>query len=105
MCGSLPRVGTVPTQTRQLTPSRVAPAGTDCNQITVGDGETRVLAAGTVFFVEDIRGRGHISRAVGGRARTSIFIAVEDHEYLRATGINAGDAAVALQSAAAADSA
>lgn len=67
------------------------------NQITVGDGETRVLAAGTVFFVEDIRGRGHISRAVGGRARTSIFIAVEDHEYRRADA--GGDAVAASRSA------
>ena len=46
-------------------------------QITASDGETRVIGAGEVIFVEDTTGKGHLSRAVAGQMRHSIFIPVD----------------------------
>lgn len=46
-------------------------------QLTASDGETRIIGAGEVIFVEDISGRGHLSKAVAGRVRRSIFIPVD----------------------------
>ena len=46
-------------------------------EITVSDGETRTIGAGEVLLVEDVTGKGHLSRAVEGRIRHSIFIPVE----------------------------
>lgn len=45
--------------------------------ITAGDGETRVIGAGEVIFVEDTEGTGHISRAVDGKLRHCIFVPVD----------------------------
>eukprot|EP00475_Leptophrys_vorax_P033664 TRINITY_DN5323_c0_g1_i1.p1 TRINITY_DN5323_c0_g1~~TRINITY_DN5323_c0_g1_i1.p1 ORF type:complete len:148 (-),score=36.98 TRINITY_DN5323_c0_g1_i1:83-493(-) len=47
-------------------------------EVEVGDGEVRHLEQGQVFFVEDIKGKGHISRAVQGNSRYSVFIPVSD---------------------------
>jgi uncharacterized cupin superfamily protein len=46
-------------------------------KITVSDGETRTIGAGEVFLVEDVHGKGHISQAVGGKFRHSIFVSIE----------------------------
>lgn len=46
-------------------------------QITASDGESRVIGAGEVLLVEDITGKGHLSKAVGGKMRRSIFIPIE----------------------------
>lgn len=46
-------------------------------QITASDGETRVIGAGEVILVEDVAGKGHLSKAVSGQIRRSIFIPVE----------------------------
>ncbi|HUJ74413.1 MAG TPA: hypothetical protein VL359_06120 [bacterium] len=46
-------------------------------EITVSDGEVRRIGAGEVFLVEDVTGKGHISRAVAGQVRHSIFIPVD----------------------------
>lgn len=46
-------------------------------QITASDGETRVIGAGEVIFVEDTTGKGHLSKAVSGQVRHSIFIPVD----------------------------
>jgi hypothetical protein len=46
-------------------------------EITASDGETRVIGAGEVILVEDVTGKGHLSKAVGGRVRHSIFIPVD----------------------------
>lgn len=46
-------------------------------QITVSDGETRTIGAGEVFLVEDTTGKGHISRAVQGKMRHSIFVTLD----------------------------
>ena len=46
-------------------------------QITASDGEARVINAGEVILVEDITGKGHLSKSVGGKMRHSIFVPVE----------------------------
>jgi quercetin dioxygenase-like cupin family protein len=46
-------------------------------QITASDGEKRVIGAGEVLLVEDTSGKGHLSKAVGGKMRRSIFVPLE----------------------------
>ncbi len=46
-------------------------------EITVGSGEKRVLEAGEVFICEDTTGQGHISRAVNGQVRRSLFVTLD----------------------------
>ncbi len=46
-------------------------------EITVSDGEARIIGAGEVLLVEDVTGKGHLSKAVSGQVRRSIFIPIE----------------------------
>jgi hypothetical protein len=46
-------------------------------ELTASDGERRVIGAGEVIFVEDTTGKGHLSKAVSGLIRHSIFIPVD----------------------------
>lgn len=46
-------------------------------EIEVGDGTKRILRAGDVLLAEDTTGQGHISRAVAGKPRKSLFITLE----------------------------
>ena len=46
-------------------------------EITASDGERRIIGPGEVFLVEDVTGKGHLSQAVNGRLRHSLYIAVE----------------------------
>ena len=46
-------------------------------EIEVGDGEKRRFRGGDVVLVEDTGGRGHRTRAVDGRPRRSLFVALE----------------------------
>ena len=46
-------------------------------EITVGSGEKRILEQGAVFLAEDTTGQGHISRAVDGKIRHSMFITLD----------------------------
>ena len=46
-------------------------------QITASDGVARTIGAGEVVLVEDITGKGHLSKSVGGKMRRSIFVPVE----------------------------
>jgi hypothetical protein len=46
-------------------------------EITASDGERRVIGAGEVILVEDVSGKGHLSKAVGGKMRHSIFVPIE----------------------------
>ena len=46
-------------------------------QITASDGEARVIGAGEVILVEDTHGKGHLSKAIAGKMRHSIFVPVE----------------------------
>lgn len=43
-------------------------------EIEVSDGEVRRLGQGEVFLAEDVTGKGHLSRSVGGAERLSLFI-------------------------------
>src|ERR1700759_3419358 len=40
-------------------------------EITVSDGEKRVIGAGEVLLVEDVTGKGHLSKAVAGKVGQS----------------------------------
>lgn len=46
-------------------------------KLTASDGESRIIAAGEVILVEDISGKGHLSKSVDGQLRHSIFIPIE----------------------------
>ena len=46
-------------------------------QITASDGEARVIGAGEVILVEDVRGKGHLSKAVEAKLRHCIFVPIE----------------------------
>lgn len=46
-------------------------------KITASDGEARIIGAGEIILVEDISGKGHLSQAVNGQLRHSLFIPVE----------------------------
>jgi len=43
-------------------------------EIETGDGTKRILGTGEILLAEDTTGQGHISRAVNGRPRKSLFI-------------------------------
>jgi len=46
-------------------------------EVEIGDGTRRTFGPGDVMFVEDTTGQGHCSRAVGNRARRSLFITID----------------------------
>lgn len=46
--------------------------------IEVGSGEIRRFGAGDILLAEDVTGRGHLSRAVEGRPRRSLFITLPE---------------------------
>ena len=46
-------------------------------QLTASDGEARIIDAGEVILVEDISGKGHLSKSVEQKLRYSIFVAIE----------------------------
>jgi len=46
-------------------------------RLTASDGEARVIGAGEVVLVEDTTGKGHLSQAIEGRMRHSIFVPVD----------------------------
>ncbi len=46
-------------------------------EIETGDGTKRVFGPGEIVLAEDTTGRGHLSRAVGGQARRSIFVTLD----------------------------
>ncbi len=46
-------------------------------ELEVGDGSVRRMEPGSVLLAEDLTGRGHISRAVDGKARTSMFVTLD----------------------------
>jgi hypothetical protein len=46
-------------------------------EIEVGDGTKRRLGPGDILLAEDTTGRGHISRAVDGQPRVSLFITLD----------------------------
>lgn len=46
-------------------------------EIEVGDGTRRIFRGGDILLVEDVTGRGHVSRAVDGLPRRSLFIPLD----------------------------
>ena len=46
-------------------------------EIEVGDGAKRILRSGDILLAEDTTGQGHISRAVAGKPRKSLFITLD----------------------------
>ena len=46
-------------------------------EITASDGEARIIGAGEVVLVEDISGKGHLSKAINAQIRHCIFVPVE----------------------------
>jgi hypothetical protein len=46
-------------------------------QITASDGESRIIGAGEIVLVEDISGKGHLSKSIGGKMRHSLFIPID----------------------------
>jgi hypothetical protein len=46
-------------------------------ELEVGDGTKRRLGPGEILLAEDTTGRGHISRAIGGKARRSLFVTLD----------------------------
>jgi hypothetical protein len=46
-------------------------------QLTASDGESRVIGAGEVILVEDVTGKGHLSKAIEGKLRHSIFVPID----------------------------
>jgi len=46
-------------------------------QLTASDGETRRIGAGEVILVEDIWGKGHLSKALDGKLRHCIFVTLD----------------------------
>lgn len=45
--------------------------------VEVGDGTRRVFGPGDIVLAEDTTGQGHISRAVNGQPRRSLFITLD----------------------------
>jgi|SRR5579883_2888209 quercetin dioxygenase-like cupin family protein len=43
-------------------------------EIEASDGEVRRIGPGFILLAEDLTGKGHITRAVGGKERLSLFI-------------------------------
>ena len=46
-------------------------------QITASDGEKRIIGAGEVILVEDIKGKGHLSKAVAGKMLRSVTVPID----------------------------
>ena len=46
-------------------------------EITASYGECRLIGAGEVILVEDVSGKGHLSKSVGGKLRHSIFVPID----------------------------
>jgi hypothetical protein len=47
-------------------------------EIVASDGEKRMLGPGTILLAEDVTGKGHTSRGMGGEERLSLFIPLAD---------------------------
>ena len=46
-------------------------------KITASDGEWRVIGPGEILLVEDTSGKGHVSQALDGKFRHSVFVTVD----------------------------
>ena len=46
-------------------------------QITASDGQMRTITAGEIVLVEDVSGKGHLSKYAGGRPYHCLFVALD----------------------------
>ncbi len=46
-------------------------------ELTASDGESRKIRAGEVVLVEDVTGKGHLSKALDGKLRHCIFVPID----------------------------
>lgn len=46
-------------------------------EVEIGDGSRRRFGAGDILLAEDVDGQGHVSRAVDGQPRRSLFITID----------------------------
>ena len=46
-------------------------------QITASDGEVRIVKAGEILLVEDVKGKGHKSKNVAGHPYHVVFVALD----------------------------
>ena len=46
-------------------------------EITASDGESRIIGAGEMLLVEDVTGKGHLSKAVNNQIRHCIFVPLD----------------------------
>src|SRR5262249_367786 len=46
------------------------------HQVQASDGETRIIGAGEIYLVEDVSGKGHLSRGLG-KFRHSLLIPID----------------------------
>ncbi len=46
-------------------------------EIEIGDGTKRIFGPGDILLAEDTTGQGHISRAVAGKPRKTLFITLD----------------------------
>ena len=46
-------------------------------KITASDGEAREIKAGEIILVEDLTGKGHLSKSLGGQMQHSLFIPID----------------------------
>ncbi len=47
-------------------------------EVEVSDGTIRRFGVGTLMLVEDVTGKGHITRSIGNEERVSLFIPVDE---------------------------
>jgi hypothetical protein len=47
-------------------------------EIETGDGQVLVVRPGVVTLLEDLQGKGHLTRGRGGTGRLSVFIPLDD---------------------------
>lgn len=47
-------------------------------EIVASDGEKRRFGPGSILLAEDLTGKGHTSRGLGGEERVSLFIPIAD---------------------------
>ena len=46
-------------------------------EITLGDGTRRVFGPGDIMLAEDTTGHGHVTRAVNGKPRKTIYVTLD----------------------------
>lgn len=52
-------------------------------EIEAGSGEKKIFNTGDILLVEDTTGQGHISKAINGKPRKSIFVTLDESDVIR----------------------